>query len=133
MQLLHSPTCVCRARVPGIRGIRGCNTTPVRRACFLVVVVSYDLNTKARRSLRRIERTGSLCLRSCCTEMFPVVAAHIRVDVEFSSTIWERAFEWLIARVSVYVNGKAAGTIETFGAVRASMSSPAIRLLVSRG
>ena len=38
----------------------------------------------------------------------------------------------LIARVCVYVNGEAAGTIEAFGAVRASMSSPAIRLLVRR-
>ena len=38
----------------------------------------------------------------------------------------------LIARVCVYVNGEAAGTIEAFGAVRASMSSSAIRLLVRR-
>jgi len=98
-----------------------------------MVVVSYDLNTKASRSLRRIERPGSGCLRGSCTEMFPVVTAHIGVDIELSSTIWERAFEWLIARVRVHVNGKAAGTIETFGAVWASVSSPAIRLLVSRG
>jgi hypothetical protein len=97
-----------------------------------MVVISYDLYAKARRSLRRIERPRSGCLRSRCTEMFPVVAAHIRVDIEFSSTIWERAFEWLIARVRVHVNGKAAGTIEAFGAMRASMSSPAVRLLVGR-
>jgi len=38
----------------------------------------------------------------------------------------------LIARVCVYVNGKAAGTIEAFGTVRASVSSPAVRLLVGR-
>ena len=38
----------------------------------------------------------------------------------------------LIACVCVYVNGEAAGTIEAFGAVRACMSSPAVRLLVSR-
>jgi len=65
--------------------------------------------------------------------MFPVVASHIRVDVEFSSTILERAFEWLIARVRVYVNGETARAVEAFGAVRASMSSPAVRLLVSGG
>lgn len=38
----------------------------------------------------------------------------------------------LIARVCVYVNGEAAGTIEAFGTVRACMSSPAVRLPVSR-
>lgn len=32
----------------------------------------------------------------------------------------------LIARVRVHVNGKAAGTIEAFGAMRAGMSSPAV-------
>ena len=32
----------------------------------------------------------------------------------------------LIARVRVYVNGEAARAVEALGAVRASMSSPAI-------
>ena len=36
----------------------------------------------------------------------------------------------LIARVRVHVNGKAAGTVEAFGTVRASMSSPTVRLPV---
>lgn len=71
-----------------------------------MVVVSYDLYTKARRSLRRIERPWSGCLRGSRTEMFPVVAAHIRVDIELSSTIWERAFECCV------MGGKVSGRVE---------------------
>ena len=61
-----------------------------------MVVISYDLYTNARRSLRRIERARSGCLRSSCIQMFPIVASHIRVDVEFSSTVRVRAFECLV-------------------------------------
>ena len=36
-----------------------------------------------------------------------------------------------IASVRVHMNGETAGPVEAFGAVRTSMSSPAVRLFVS--
>jgi len=118
----------------GIGTISRRGNADVWRGCFrLVVVIAYDLYAKARCALRRIERRPPLsgCLRVRRGEVLPVVAAHIRVYIELPPAILERTFEWFITRVCVHMDGKTAGTVEPFGAVRTGVSSPAVRLPVS--
>jgi hypothetical protein len=78
-----------------IGGLCGGDTADIWRVYFrLVIVISYDLYSEARRALGGIER-GPLpgCLRSRRSEVLPVVAAHIRIHVKFSPAIRERTFE----------------------------------------
>ena len=59
-----------------------------------MIVVSYNLYAEAWRALRGIERRPlSGCLWGRRSEVLPVMAAHIRIHVEFSPAIRERTFK----------------------------------------
>ena len=59
--------------------------------------------------------------------MLPVMASHIRVDVELSSTIWERAFECLV------MGGKVSERVEWKPPERAYAYRPCVCLREWRG